>query len=265
MERGFLHLVGLGAGGGQKDSRLLELLTEKGCEVIYTPVDVGSAIVLEAREASLEVISPDRCYPIVCDLATEPDLPSALDRIRARPMRYSKGALSRRPPRLFTFFGMIPNFVPSLILPRLAELIRPGDWLLFSANLAPGSNYEAGVKKVLPQYDNGLTRDWLLTFLFDLGVEAGEGDFQFLVEDDLSGCGLKRIAARFTFLCSRTIQVGDTSFCFKQGDHLRLFFSYRFTPAQIRRLLLDHGLRVHQQWITKTGEEGVFLVSGLRL
>ena len=40
-------------------------------------------------------------------------------------------------------------------------------------------DYAAGVKKILPQYDNALTRDWLLTFLLDLGVERSNGELSF--------------------------------------------------------------------------------------
>jgi len=82
---------------------------------------------------------------------------------------------------LITFFGMIPNFEPQLILPRLAALVRPADHLLFSANLAPGSDYAAGVRQVLPLYDNALTRDWLMTFLTDLGVERDDGELRFSI------------------------------------------------------------------------------------
>ena len=77
---------------------------------------------------------------------------------------------------------MIPNFEPQIILPKLASLVRPKDFLLFSANLAPGQNYAAGVKKVLPQYDNPLTRDWLMTFLLDLGVEQSDGELRFKID-----------------------------------------------------------------------------------
>ena len=77
---------------------------------------------------------------------------------------------------------MIPNFEPQIILPKLASLVRPKDFLLFSANLAPGNNYAAGVKKILPQYDNPLTRDWLMTFLLDLGVERNDGKLRFKIE-----------------------------------------------------------------------------------
>ena len=101
--------------------------------------------------------------------------------------------------RLITFFGMIPNFEPQVILPRLAGLVRPADYLLFSANLAPGADYAAGVQRILPLYDNALTRDWLMTFLLDLGVEANDGELRFAVEDDPAGSGLKRVAAYFQF------------------------------------------------------------------
>jgi hypothetical protein len=154
---------------------------------------------------------------------------------------------------------MIPNFEPAIILPRLAALVRPGDYLLFSANLAPGSDYAAGVQRILPLYDNALTHDWLMTFLLDLGVERDDGALRFVVENDPSGLGLKRIAAYFQFLRSREICVDEQGFEFRRGDKIRLFFSYRHTPGLARSLLGQHGLQVHEQWITKSGEEGVFL------
>src|SRR5262245_59191595 len=48
-----VHLIGLGCGGGQKDTRLLKLLTKRGKEVFYTPSDVSTAMVLVAMEAAL--------------------------------------------------------------------------------------------------------------------------------------------------------------------------------------------------------------------
>jgi uncharacterized SAM-dependent methyltransferase len=207
--------------------------------------------VLTARQAALKVISPENCFPLVCDLATADDLPSAL--------KYLTGLGPISPSRLFTFFGMIPNFEPQMILPRLARLVRRGDFLLFSANLAPGPNYAAGVGRILPLYDNDLTRDWLLTFLFDLGVEKSDGQVRFVIEDGASG--LKRVAAYFYFARRRTILVNDKEFTFKLGESIRLFFSYRHTPALVRRLLAQHNLNVPEEWITKSEEEGVFLCS----
>ena len=245
-----VHLIGLGCGGGQKDSRLLQLLRDSGKELFYTPSDVSTAMVLVARQAALAVIPPQNCFPLVCDLAVAGDLPVTLD----------ENAIPDAA-RLITFFGMLPNFEPATILPRLADLVRPADVLLFSANLAPGPDYAAGVQRILPLYDNALTRDWLMAFLLDLGVETSDGGLRFLVEEGPKGTGLKRVSAYFHFLRPREILVDAQSFAFAPGDSIRLFFSYRHTPGLVRALLAQYGLQVLDQWITKSGEEGVFLVA----
>ena len=238
-----VHVIGLGCGGGQKDTRLLKLLKSRGREIFYTPCDVSTAMVLVARETALAVVPEQNCFPVFCDLATANGLPSLL---------------VARHPSLVTFFGMIPNFEPRDILPKLASLIRPKDLLLFSANLAPGNNYAAGMKQILPQYDNALTADWLMAFLLDLGIGNGDGKLKFEIED--GGSGLKRVVARFHFSRLRQIKVDGESFKFRRGESIRLFFSYRYTPERAQKVLAKHGLEVCGQWIAKSGEEGVFLV-----
>lgn len=236
-----IHLIGLGCGGGQKDTRLLELLKRRNKEISYTPCDVSTAMVLTARQTALAVLPESNCFPLVCDLLRADDLPAAL---------------AAHHPALFTFFGMIPNFEPETILPKLAGLIDHHDTLLFSANLAPGPDYDAGVSTILPQYDNTLTRDWLMTFLFDLGVKTPDGKLRFVIEEMN---GLKRVAAYFEFARARTISVEDQAFNFQPTDKIRLFFSYRYTPTLVRNVLAKHGLAIVDQWITKSEEEGVFL------
>lgn len=241
-----VHLIGLGCGGGQKDARLLKLLKARGKAVSYTPSDVSVAMTLVAQQAARAVVPAGKIFPLVCDLATADDLSSTL----------SKGG-SAQVARLITFFGMIPNFEPQQVLPKLAGLIRRQDTLLFSANLAPGSDYAAGMASILPQYDNELTREWLLTFLLDLGVARDDGAVRFKVEN--GRLGLKRVVARFRFCRARQMEVGGERFSFKANDAVQLFFSYRYTPELVRAELAKHGLRVSDQWITQSGEEGVFL------
>jgi hypothetical protein len=162
-----------------------------------------------------------------------------------------------RAARLLTFFGMIPNFEPRAILPKLASLVRKNDFLLFSANLAPGKNYAAGMEKILPQYDNALTRDWLMAFLSDLGVEQKDGDLRFTIED--GGFDLKRIVGRFYFSRARRVEIGDEYFNFRSGGTIQLFFSYRYVPERVQKVFAKYGLKVCGQWIAKSEEEGVFL------
>lgn len=152
---------------------------------------------------------------------------------------------------------MIPNFEPQEILPKLASLLRPKDYLLFSANLAPGTDYDAGVRKILPQYDNAPTRDWLMTFLLDLGVERRDGKLRFAIEG--GRFGLKRVTARFHFSRPRRIEIEDEAFSFKTGDSIQIFFSYRYTPERAQEILAQHKLEVCDRWIAKSEEEGVFL------
>jgi L-histidine Nalpha-methyltransferase len=242
-----VHVIGLGCGGGQKDTRLLKLLKKVRKEVFYTPCDVSTAMVLTARQTALAVVAEKNCFPFVCDLATVDDLSAAFD-----------SRFTIHDSRIITFFGMIPNFEPQVILSKLASLVRPKDFLLFSANLAPGKNYAVGVKKVLPQYDNAATRDWLMTFLLDLGVEKNDGKLRFTIET--GGFGLKRIVARFHFTRARRIEIEDRKFDFTAGESIRLFFSYRYAPGRVCKILARHGLEVCGEWIAQSKEEGVFLV-----
>ena len=243
-----LRLIGLGCGGGQKDTRLLRLLQDAGKSVSYTPCDFSVAMVLVAHRAATAQISHEHCHPFVCDLLTAEHLTNI-------PAFETDSDTSR----IITFFGMIPNFEPQIILPKLATLLRPEDYLLFSANLSPGSDYAGGTARILPLYDNPLTRDWLMSFLLDLGVLAADGTLRFTVEDCPVGSGLKRIAAYFHFSRPRQIVIDDESFDFQPGESIRLFFSYRHTPEKIKTLLDQRDIAVQEQWVTASQEEGVFL------
>ena len=241
-----VHVIGLGCGGGHKDTRLLKLLKARGKKIFYTPCDVSAAMVLTARQTALAVLPEENCFPFVCDLATADDLPAAFN-----------SRFTIHDSRIVTFFGMIPNFEPQEILPKLAALVRPEDFLLFSANLAPGKNYAAGMKKVLPQYDNEQTRGWLMTFLLDLGIEKTDGELRFEIAP--GGFGLKRLAASFYFKRARRIEIESEAFHFKSGEKIRLFFSCRYTPERVRTILAKFKLEVCESWIAKSEEEGVFL------
>ena len=113
------------------------------------------------------------------------------------------------------------------------------------------------MEKILPLYDNALTRDWLITFLLNVGIEQTYGKIIFGIEQDR--LGLKRVVADFKFSKSAGILVDERRFHFNAGDTIRLFFSYRHTPALVQSQLAQHDLKVVEQWITSSGEEGVFL------
>lgn len=238
-----VEVIGLGCGGGAKEAQLLSLLAAAGNELSYLPCDVSLPLLLTAAGKARSACPNLVCRPLLCDLTLAADLAEFV------------GADSRAP-RVITFFGMMPNLEPDIILPKLAGLLRPNDLLLLSANLAPGPDYRQGLQRVLPGYDNPQTRAWLRAFLEDLGAEREDGVVNFSVEQDGE---LLKIAGDFHFTRERELVVHDEHFQFNAGDKVRLFFSYRHTPTLVHRLLKPHGLRVVDQWVAKSGEEGVFL------
>ena len=246
-----VQVVGLGCGGGQKDMALMDALLRAGCNVHYVPLDVSLALTLVARTAALHLMPPERCQPFVCDLGVADDLPQHLESLKPA------GAT-----RCFTFFGMMPNFEPAAILPKLQALLKAGECLLVSTNLAPGPDYAAGVAAVLPQYDNPLTHDWLMTLLHDLGVENADGRMGFAIELDLTAAPLRRITAQFVLERDREISLDDERIVWRAGETIRLFFSYRHTPELVTSWLGRHRISVEAQWVGDSGEEGMFLGRG---
>jgi L-histidine Nalpha-methyltransferase len=243
-----VHVVGLGCGGGQKDAALLQRLKAANCNTHYTAVDVSVPLVITARLRAAPFANSTA--GLVCDLETADDLPDS--------WRDELHESHKVQHRIFTFFGMIPNSEPDVILPRLQTLLDAGDTVLLSANLAPGPDYLHGVKSVFPQYDNRETAAWLLTFLYDLGVERDDGRLLFRIEES---SGLFRIRADFHFAKARWLSIGQETIQFAPGDQVRLFYSYRYTPELLNAALSKHDLTILQQWLTSSGEEGIFLAT----
>lgn len=246
MKHQRVTVIGLGCGGGQKDARFLELLARDGRKVRYVPADVSMPLVLTAAERARAIKRVVVASGLVCDLGTAADLAKTFKRI-----------VPATTARLFTFFGMMPNFEPDAILPRIAKLVRRGDLLLLSANLAPGEHYRKGVEKVLLQYANDLTNDWLLAFLEHFGVQPSDGKMEWRLEETSER--LLRICGEYRFRKKVAIDCEGQTFQFSPQESVRLFFSYRYTPERLQAVLKPHGLTMEKQWITSSEEEGVFV------
>ena len=249
LEPGAWGCIGLGCGSGHKEARVVAAWAAQGSSVTYLPLDVSLPLVLISREAALAQVPNLTVHPIAADLTDVSDLSAVIDSL-----------LPSGVGRFFTLFGMLPNFEPEFIFGRMASWLRPDDRMLFSANLAPGSELEAGVSTVLPQYDNPETQAWLRTLLEDHGVLADAGSVQFHIEPVPGFPGCARIAADWVVSRSSECVLDRESFFWEPGERVRLFFSIRHTPQSIELGLRSQGLRLAQSWIAASGEEGVFLV-----
>lgn len=235
-----VQLISLGCGGGQKDLALLNALRPSS-PISYAPSDVSLPLALTANHAAQSELPTLQTDPFLLDLSHTADLSSALTCSDST--------------RLVCLFGILPNFEPGLVFPLLAAALRQNDFLLLSANLAPGHDYAAGVSKVLPGYDNALTREWLISSLTDAGIEAAPSDIQFKITDF---DGLKRIEAAYNFTRRQTIHLEGEVFSYQTGDEFRLFYSYRYTANLLASHANGVGLRSLRQW--SSGDEGLFLL-----
>ena len=243
-----LNLIGLGCGGGEKDKLLVSHLFNPQRTLTYYPVDVSLSLAIISAQKIAGAFTNLQIQPIVCDLLQSDNLISLLDNQDKR--------------NIITFFGMIPNFAPEEILPILSNFLNEGDLLLFSANLAPGSDNLKGVQKVFPQYNNELTKEWLITVLLDAGVERKDGDIQFTIEDD-ENSQLKRITAYFELQNDVSFTLENQLIEWKNKDKVRLFFSYRYTSPMIQEVLKNYGINVLAYWEADNQEEGIYLCQKL--
>lgn len=241
------QLVGLGCGGGQKERRLLELTANSSTDSSFIAVDVSWSLALIARSKAARVLPESHCRAFVCDLGKAAGLLAEFDRLAVPDQR-----------RILTCFGVLPNFAPNELLTQLTTLLRPDDRLLLGANLAREADYEVHLRSILPQYDNLPTREWLFLLLDDLGIERDDGRWECRIEPDAAWEPLARITVDFVFARPRSIILDDIEYRFEREDRLHLLFSYRHTIAGVRGLLLRHGITTDAEWISASGEEGIF-------
>ena len=240
------HIVSLGCGDGNKDILFLQSFYQHKHSIQYVPCDINTELVLQATIRAARIVPFSKCMPTVCDLEHTKDFNA-----------YLNSKLPVSIPRIFLFFGILPNMEVRQAQRCLRSLLRPKDILLISANLAPDSDYLKSVRSILPQYDNPETRDWLLTLLDGLGVSKNAGKLHFAIRPANAYSKLKKIEAIYLFKRSAAIIVEKVSYKFKEGDTLSLFFSYRYTQTLAQEFLASLGVSMLFKCLDDQGEETV--------
>lgn len=245
-----LQLIALGPGGGRKEAWLLHALNQADCRLHYLPVDASAELALTSAAAAAPWIDADALRPVVGDLSLLSELPSWLDqRIDTAP-------------RVYTAFGIAPNFEPQPLFSALQQALRPGDHLLLSANLVcvpeastePGASLRAA-RAILPQYDNPATRLWLRQVLIDWGLDPHLDEICFDIE---ALAGQAAVVARCRWRHDLGFDCEGETLRFRAGSSLRLFFSLRYTPARLVSLAQEYGFTCLNEQLTPCGQEGVW-------
>ena len=220
-------LLALGCADGTKESLLLKKLPKP---TSLLALDTNLSL---ARRAA-------RRLPAFQKSARRADLTSSLS------LQVLSSRLSPHP-TLITLFGVLPNLNPLPLLRSIRRFMRKDDLLLFSANLAPGQSAHTGALRILPQYDNRPTRNWLEAAILRYRPKLPKGHLEFGVFPDPKQKTLARIEARW------------------MNNHLPIviFSSRRPTRLQVESWIQASGLRRLKRWIEPRGEEGVWLVQSI--
>jgi hypothetical protein len=244
---GKIWLMGLGCGTGLKEAELGARLKTAGREVLFSAIDVSHDLVAESVEKLIGTGAEHR-RSLVCDLGETDFLADWLG-------RESEGF-----PRLFTFFGVVPNLAPSVVTRLFRAGLRPGDVLLVSAHLAPvseGTDLPAAMRRVLPQYENPETLAWL-------GAALEHWGLQELVDAPRMGVGevegIPAFVASARWKSGEPFEKWGRRFSPKIEEPLRLFHSLRYTPPLFETLLRNEGFGAELLAKTACGEEAIWAV-----
>ena len=221
-------LIALGCADGIKDSLLLKKLPKPA---FLLAADTNLSL---ARRAALRL-------PAHHKRSCKIDLLKPLPPFQLPPSTIP----TTRHPRLVTLFGVLPNLDPLPLLQRLARRMKPDDFLLFSANLAPGKSGFAGARKVLSQYDNPPTRHWLDAAVKSYRPKLPKGRLEFSVHPDPRQKSLARIEARWI----------------SSKEPVIVFSSRRPTVTQVEAWIRRARLKKLARFLDPRAEEGIWLVA----
>ncbi len=240
-------LVGLGCGTGLKEQQLCLSLKATAGEALFAAIDVSKDLVVESA-GKLVAAGAEHRRSLACDLAESEFIGQWLH------------DLDKKLSRLLTFFGLVPNLMPSTVIRLFRAVLRPGDRLLVSAHLAPVDDehdLSSAMQSVLPQYDNPETLAWLQAAVRNWDLESLLEPGGMTV-GEVEGVPAFRALARWK--SDAHCEKWGRSFSTQAGIPLQLFSSLRYTPRLFQSLLRDAGFDAELLSITACRQEAIWCV-----
>jgi uncharacterized SAM-dependent methyltransferase len=242
-----MSLVSIGVGNGEKEGIILQELIRKNLAenpvpgklpIRYYPVDINSHFV---------------------DLA--------LEKVRNLPVE-KKGIVGFiediplfkkywRLPVLFCILGnTFCNYEPEFILQLTYENLEQGDLFFFDANLLPaqGSGVEAqsARRSVLGTYASRENALFNMYPLLQYGMVPEDFDFELLLSHVESRIGaLYRTRKSLNILNDAEIKIGQETIGFREGDVIKMGFTYKYTYEQIIAFLKMYGFEVLKAFLSE--------------
>ncbi|WP_440945739.1 L-histidine N(alpha)-methyltransferase [Methanosarcina sp. T3] len=242
-----MSLVSVGVGSGEKERILLEELIKKNrnekpesekVSIRYYPVDINSQLV----DLALEKVK---------DLPVEKK--GIVGLIEDMPLLKKHWHL----PVLFCILGnTFCNYEPEFILKLVHENLEQGDLFFFDANLLPtqgsGEEAQAARKSILGTYASRENMLFNMYPLLHYGMAPEDFDFELLLAQVDSRIGaLCRTRKSLNILKDSEIRIGEETISFKEGDVIRMGFTYKYTYDQVLDFLDICGFDVLKDFLSE--------------
>ena len=250
-----MSLVSVGVGSGEKERVLLEELIKKN---------------LAEKPASGKV--PIRYYPV--DISGQL-VDIALEKVRDLPVE-KKGIVGFiedmpllkkhwRLPVLFCILGnTFCNYEPEFILQLVYENLEQGDLFFFDASLFPdpdsGEDGHSARKSVLGTYASRENALFNMYPLLQYGMAPEDFDFELLLAHVDSRIGaLYRTRKSLNILKDTEIRIGPETVSFRDGDVIRMGFTYKYTYDQVIAFLNIRGFDILKGFLNEDRKNAMIL------
>lgn len=250
-----MSLVSVGVGSGEKERILLEELIKKNraekpalekISIHYYPVDINSQLV----DIALEKVK---------DLPVEKK--GIVGFIEDMPLLKKHWHL----PVLFCILGnSFCNYEPEFILQLVHENLEQGDLFFFDANLLPvqgsGEEAQSARKSILGTYASRENALFNMYPLLQYGMAPEDFDFDLLLAHVDSRIGaLYRTRKSLNILKDAEIRIGAKTIGFREGDVIRMGFTYKYTYDQIIAFLRICGFEVLKAFLSEDRTNAMIL------
>lgn len=250
-----MSVVSVGVGSGEKERILLEALIKKNLSekpvsgkvrIRYYPVDINSQLVDLALEK-------------VRDLPVEKK--GIVGFIEDIPLLKEYWRL----PILFCILGnTFCNYEPEFFLQLVRENLEQGDLFFFDASLLPepesGDEEHSAKKSVLGTYASRENVLFNIYPLLQYGMAPEDFDFELLLSQVDSRIGaLCRTRKSLNILKDTEVSIGPETVSFREGDVIRMGFTYKYTYDQITALLDINRFDILRAFRSKDGGNVIFL------
>lgn len=234
-------LIEYGSGSGDKSRLLLERLNAPAG---YVPIDVARETLLHSARTLARSFAHLEVLPVCADFTHSLELPAPARTPRCRVV-YFPGS---------TIGNLTPDEAAAL-LRQTARLCGPGGGMLLGVDLKK----DPALLHAAYNDRGGVTASFNLNLLTRINRElGGDLDTSRFWHHAFYNPTAGRIEMHLVSRVEQRLHVGGESFFLAEGESIRTEYSYKYSPAEVRRLTAAGGFTVRQAWFDDANWFGVW-------